>query len=60
MLWKDNKPITFISSFHDPTRNGVVSRKKEGTVIEVTTPEPQQDHEACYNKHTAVWTRMTR
>ena len=47
MVWQDNRPITFISNFHDPKEGGVVSRrKKDGTALDIDMPKLVQE----YNK----------
>lgn len=38
--WMDNRPVTCLSSFHDPRETTVVKRKnKDGTSTEIFCPE---------------------
>ena len=43
MVWQENKSITLISNFHDPTKKGAANWQKKMIVIEVTMPQLVQD-----------------
>ena len=48
VMWKDWKPIYFISSYHDPSKLGSVKRRtKDGTAVEIKIPQFVTD----YNKY---------
>ena len=45
IIWQDNSPIHFLSTYHDPTVVGVVNRrKKDGTLHEIGRPELVADY----------------
>ncbi|KAK6175036.1 hypothetical protein SNE40_013577 [Patella caerulea] len=40
MAWKDREPISFLSTFSDPTKTEKINRrKKDGTLLEINCPE---------------------
>lgn len=48
--WNDNKPIQFLSNFHDPSIKTTVSRRqKDGTSIQINCPQATRDYNNYMN-----------